>query len=107
VTQPAPSILDGVAATAVTRQIVGRAAAAGLRPHLGQPVIYCGAYRVLVNAEGVDGLFGAVYVGARTGRILRAYLTHGNHGQEKRYDKVAAVRTVIQSWAALQRGATR
>ena len=50
-----------------------------------------------------DCLFGGIDVGARTGRILRAYLTHGNWGEEQRYDRVADIRTVLKSWAALQR----
>lgn len=50
-----------------------------------------------------DCLFDGIDVGARTGRILRAHLTHGSWGQERRYDSVAEIRTVITSWAALQR----
>ena len=47
-------------------------------------------------------LFGAIAVGARTGRILYAHLTHGNWGTEQRYETVADIRAVVKSWAALQ-----
>jgi hypothetical protein len=89
-------------ATRVTQQILGSAESAGLRPWLSagsRP----GSYRVMVDAGGRDGLFGCIDIGARTGRILRAYLTHGNHGTERRYETVAEIRTVIQSWAAVSR----
>ena len=96
------SILDGYAATTVTAQIIDLADRAGLRPRIDRYGVRHGIYRVMINAPGRDGLFGAIYVGAKTGRILRANLTHGNAGQEKRYNGVAEVRAVIKSWAALE-----
>lgn len=93
--------LSGHAATSVTRRIVALAESAGLRPNV-EPA-YRGAYRIIVNAPGQDGLFGGIAVGARTGRILHAHLTHGNWGEEKRYGTVADIRRVFKSWAALNR----
>ena len=93
--------LDNYTATSVTRQIVALAKAAGLRPKI-EPERRR-SYRIVVDAPGTDGLFGAVTVGAETGRILYAHLTHGNDGQERRYDAVAEIRSVFKSWAALRR----
>jgi hypothetical protein len=91
-------------ATRVTRQIIDLAAGAGLDPCLDPSGVRHGAYRVMVDSDGRrDCLFGGIDVGARTGRILRAYLTHGGWGQERRYGSVAQIRVVIRSWAALQR----
>jgi hypothetical protein len=95
--------LDNYTATAVTRQIVALAHVACLRPEIDPSGVSRGTYRVIINAAGTDGLFGAITIGARTGRILHAHLTHGNWGEEKRYDAVAEIRTVFKSWAALQR----
>ncbi|HEX9526411.1 MAG TPA: hypothetical protein VF951_02860, partial [Streptosporangiaceae bacterium] len=63
------------------------------------------SYRIMVDSGGRrDCLFGGIDVGARTGRILHAHLTHGSWGEERRYDRVAEIRAVLKSWAALQRG---
>jgi len=93
----------GYATTAVTRQVIALAGSVGLHPSLDLSGIRHGAYRVTVNAPGRDGLFGSISIGARTGRILHAHLTHGNWGEEKRYGTVAEVRAIIKSWAAVQR----
>ena len=95
-------ILAGVSATAVTRQIIDLAFQGGLRPHLDEDGPRSGAHRVILNGEGRDALFGAIYIGSSTGKILRAVLTHGNNGRERRYEKVADVRAVLTSWLALQ-----
>jgi hypothetical protein len=98
-----PAALAGVRATAVTRQIIALAERGGLRPRADEDGPRHGRVRIVVNGPGADAIFGAIYVGARTGRILHAVLTHGNHGEEKRYDDVASVRAVLTSWLALQR----
>ncbi len=91
-------------ATQVTRQIINLASEAGLNPCLDPSGVRRGSYRIMVDSGGRrDCLFGGIDVGARTGRILRAHLTHGSWGQERRYNHVAEIRTVITSWAALQR----
>ncbi len=101
---PATTVLAGVRATAATRQVVALAAAGRLRPHLDGTVPTRGRVRIVVNGPGQDALFGAIYVGAQTGRVLHAVLTHGNNGQEKRYDGVASIRAVLKSWLAQHHG---
>jgi len=98
-----PAALARVRATAVTRQIIALAEQGGLRPRADEDSPRHGRVRIVVNGPGPDAIFGAIYVGARTGRILHAVLTHGNYGEEKRYDDVASVRAVLTSWLALQR----
>ena len=96
------------AATLVTRQIIGLAFEAGLRPCLAAPGPRKGSYRVIVDSGGrADCLFGGIDVGARTGRILRAYLTRGSGGVERRYDQVAEIRAAIKSWASARQAAER
>ena len=100
----AGAVLGGRPATRATRQIIDLAHKAGLNPYLDPSGVRHGAYRVMVDSGGRrDCLFGGIDIGARTGRILHAYLTHGSWGEEQRYDRVAEIRTVIKSWAALQR----
>ncbi len=93
---PADAILAGVKTTAVTRRVVALAAAGGLRPHVDGSGPRQGRVTIIVNGPGRDAIFGAIYVGAKTGRILHAMLTHGNGGQEMRYDSVADIRAVLQ-----------
>lgn len=104
--EEASKLLSGRAATLVTRQLIARAILAGLRPELHPDGIYRGSYRIVVNAAGRDGLFGSIYVSAVTGRVLRAFLMHGNQGVERRHDTVSEIRAVIKSWAALTRPLT-
>lgn len=90
--------LHDLPATRVTRQILNRAEQAGLRPYLaGEPKAR--VTRVYVNADGADGMFGAIDISA-SGRILRAWLTPGNHGTEQFYESVAGIRDAIKGWAA-------
>lgn len=102
---PADAILAGVRATTVTRQIVALAAAGGLRPHVDRAGCRHGRVTIILNGPGRDAIFGAIYVGGKTGRVLHALLTHGNGGEEKRYDNVADIRVVLASWLALYRSA--
>jgi hypothetical protein len=88
-------------ATTVTRQLIKLAEAGGLHPRIGGTGH--GAVQIVLDGHGRDALFGAIYVGTRTGRVLRAYLTHGNHGIERKHVKVAEIRTVLKSWAAIHR----
>lgn len=101
--EEAGKILGDLPATLVTRQLTAHAISAGLKPELHPDGVYRGSYRIVVNADGYDGLFGSVYVSAVTGRVLRAFLMHGNNGVERRHDTVGEIRAVIKSWAALTR----
>jgi hypothetical protein len=103
---PAGAILAGVRATVVTRQIVALAEAGGLRPHVDEAGPRQGRVSIILNGPGRDAIFGAIYVGEKTGRILHAMLTHGNGGEEKRYDNVADIRRVLTSWLAICRSTT-
>ncbi len=101
----ADGVLGGRPATQVTRQIINLAFEAGLNPYLDPSGVRQGSYRIMVDSGGRrDCLFGGIDVGARTGRILHAHLTHGSWGEERRYDRVAEIRAFLKSWAALQRG---
>jgi hypothetical protein len=97
------SIAQDVLVTQVTQRIISLASAAGLNPSLCRPARH-GTWTVIVDSGGRrDCLFGGIAIGARTGRVLHAHLTHGNWGEERRYDTVAEIRATIMSWAALQR----
>jgi hypothetical protein len=98
----AVTLLAGYPATAVTVQLVGLAVEGGLRPQ-ADPRRRRGLYRVFVNGPGRDALFGCIDISETTGRAVRAYLTHGNDGVERRYESVAGIRAVLASWAAIQR----
>jgi hypothetical protein len=92
----AARILAGYCATAVTRQVVAYAAAAGLSPaaERDRPGV---RYQVVLDGRGPGAMFGVIYVSAKRGVILRAFLVHGA-GDERRYDGVAAVRQVIKAY---------
>ncbi len=94
--------LAGMTPTATTRRIVALADEAGLRPHVNGETRR-GLRRVFLDAGGIDGLFGAIDISEHTGRIVRAFLTHGNAGTEQRIEDVATLRAKLASWAAIQR----
>jgi hypothetical protein len=88
-----------VRATQVTRQVIALAFEAGLNPEL-DPQVRHGAHRVLLDSRsGDDCLFGGIDIGARTGSILRAYLTRSRWGEERRYEHVAEIRDAVKAWA--------
>lgn len=82
----------------VTERITRDAIAAGLRPHTGVQVVR-GARELIVNGEGRDATFGVVRIGARTGRVLCAYLTHGNSAREFRVDGSVEVARIFRVMA--------
>lgn len=92
----AARILSGYAATAVTRQVVAYAAQAGMSPtaERDRPGI---RYAVVLDGRGPGALFGVIYVSAKRGVILRAFLIRGGEA-ERRYDGVPAVRSVIKTY---------
>lgn len=99
-------VLGAYRATSVTRQMIALAVEGELRPHIIDRETRRGLYRVMLNGEGTDALFGALHVSARNGNIVRASLTHGNWGTAERFEKVADIRRVLKSWAAVVRVAT-
>lgn len=96
-----PAASAVIKATAPTRQILALAEEGGLRPHVSGSKR--GLARIVVNGEGYGSLFGAIYVSKTTGRVVRAYLTHGNWGQEKVYEGVAEVCDILKSWIAVNK----
>lgn len=58
-----------------------------------------------VESHGRGALFGTIYVSARNGNAVRAFLTRGSWSTEQRYEKVANVRRVLVSWAAVVKSA--
>jgi hypothetical protein len=97
--------LNQITLTRAARDVIDLAEGCGLRPHVGPdgPGGYGrGRTSVAVDSGMRSGLFGTIVVDQR-GRILRAFLMHGNHSVERRYDGAAEVRTVISSWAAIVR----
>lgn len=97
------AVLVGMPATRVTRQVIRLAIKGGLNPELDPSGVRRGSYRIFVDSGGRrDCLFGAIDAGGRSGRILRAHLTHGHWGQGRWYGSVAEIRTVLKSWVALQ-----
>jgi hypothetical protein len=95
----------GVAATRATRQVAAMMEQAGLRPHYGPDGAkpYRGATTIIIDEGGRAGVFGAVLVGARTGKILRAVICYGNDADPLRLDGYEAVRRNISSLLTLKR----
>jgi hypothetical protein len=91
-----------------TVEVVTRhAMAAGLRPYTslrnggpGRPV-YRGQLMLVVNGSGHDSVFGAIFIGARSGKVLRSTLRFGNDGPTRRYvgprDVLAALRSLASN----------
>ena len=98
----ATTTLGDITTTAVTRRLIALAEASGLRP-AAEAADRHGRVAVILNGEGRDALFGVIYLSAKHGTVIRAYLTHGNSGVERKHEKVAEIRTVLKSWAAIQR----
>jgi hypothetical protein len=58
----------------------------------------------MIRSDNVrEGLFGIIYLSARSGAIVSAYLTHGMHGDERCFTGGREVRTVTRSWIAVTR----
>jgi len=102
--------LSGLTMTRAARSVLELAARGGTRPHLGRDGARPDRHgRVLVylNAPGPAGLFGGIYLSARTGKIIRAYLTPGNWAIERCYVGARQVRPVLAWWDALMRDGAR
>jgi hypothetical protein len=97
--------LDQITLTRATKEVLDLAEGCGLSPRVGQggPGGYGrGQTPVWLDSGMRDGLFGSVIV-SPAGRIVRAFLLHGKHSVERRYEGTAEVRTVTSSWAAIIR----
>ena len=95
-----------IPASDVTARIINLAADTGLNPHVAPKLRYRGAWLVYLDGQGENAMFGGIYINGK-GRILRAALTRGNQGTERKYTSVAEVRDAIKAWAAYQRDALR
>lgn len=63
--------------TTATQRLIQLAAELDLRPQADEAP-YRGSIRIVLDsAEGPDSGYGAIYIGARTGRVLRLALRHG------------------------------
>jgi hypothetical protein len=82
------------------QKVITRAAQLGLEPCIGADS-YRGAYRVILNGRGGTWTgFGAIFIGASSGRILRASLTFGNDGQTVRYTGHRGAQAMLRAYAA-------
>ncbi|MFC9280905.1 hypothetical protein [Streptomyces collinus] len=78
--EPAPLDLTGF--TAYTVGVIRLAEKEGLRPADGGT--HRGVRRITLNAGGKHGTFGTLQIGARSGKVLRLELVHGNDGTPRR-----------------------
>jgi hypothetical protein len=81
--------------TAYTDRTIAYAAQAGLRPAEGRT--YRGAVTVSLNGRGEDATFGSIVVGTKTGTVLRATLTDGNHGSTREFEGPLAVLRAVKA----------
>jgi hypothetical protein len=81
--------------TAYTDRTIAYAAQAGLRPE--ESGTYRGAVAVNLNGSGEHATFGTIVVGTKTGAVLRATLTYGNHGSTQKFEGARAVRRAIKA----------
>lgn len=87
---------DGLVTTTVTRHVLKTAQQRGLRPQRRDDGDLSYA-RVVLNQKGIEGTFGAIYVGRRSGKILRAVLYRGNSDAVgRRYVGARAVAAAIR-----------
>ena len=81
--------------TSVTARTIAALDAKGLRPMVTRP--YRGSVEVAFSGPLSTSPFGAVVVGAETGRILRASVTYGNAGRTVRITGAPAVAATIKA----------
>jgi hypothetical protein len=101
--------MNDFAPTKPARWILDRAEQLGLRPKL-DPTAYRGSWRVTFSGTGEWSGFGGLYIGARTGRILRASLTFGNDGPTRRYKGHYGAHTLLRdytTWLSRESGTSR
>lgn len=72
--------------TPAVQRIITAAERAGLHPRL-DTTPYRGSLELHLDAKnGPESPFGTVWIGAHTGRVLRAALRHGNTGPSRRFE---------------------
>jgi hypothetical protein len=95
---------DRVPATTDTRALFGLAEKARLCPrHDLTEVRSRGRYGIVLDGEGVDALFGVIYVSARTGKPLRAHLVQ-DRGDERIFTGADEIRAALSDWLARVNG---
>ena len=91
--------LEGIAATAATRQIIDLAADRGLQPRPDPAGASDGQITIILGTPGHDGITGEVSISLQTGRILSATLTPAG-GQPRRYTGITDFRAALTPAAA-------
>jgi hypothetical protein len=81
-------------ATTVTEQVFKLAEQAGLHPTWSDP--YRSTRTINLMGEGAQSPFGTIWVGANSGRILRASITYGNGGATRKYTGAVEVRAALK-----------
>lgn len=89
--EPAPLDLTGL--TPYTVGVIRLAEKEGLRPSEGGT--RRGVRRIVLNAGGKHGTFGTLQIGARSGKVLRVELIHGNDGTPRRAQGPMNVRLLL------------
>lgn len=83
--------------TTATQQLLRLAEEAGLHPTVGAP--YSGSIEVSLDEQaGPDSTFGVVYVGASTGKVLRAALVHGGGRRKERFKGLLETRRALVAY---------
>lgn len=98
--------LTGIRTTAATRRIVDMLAEAGLDPQftLSGPKPYRGAVTIVFDESGANGTFGAMEIGAHSGRILRTTIYYGNDSDAQRLKGYRETHPKVSSLAYLAQG---
>ena len=92
--------LDGIPATAATRQIIQLAAGAGLRPRPAPAQDPDGPARIILGDDAGTAPSGVIAIGRQSGRILAADLTPAGGGDRQHYTSTARIRDALTAWAA-------
>ena len=88
---------NGARISASARRLISRAAQLGLEPTVRPS--YRGSHAVILDGRGSWAGFGALYIGARSGKVLRAVLTWGTTGPTTRHAGYRSVAGMLQDYA--------
>lgn len=90
--------------TAAAQRLVNRAEQLGLRPEV-RPA-YRGIVQVALNGCGPESGFGALYIGARSGKVSRLVLRWDNddarHTLDVRHRGYLAARAALEAYASVK-----